>query len=249
MNEATLTTMVVLVRTPHRMNTDILLHKLPLEHPLLKVEKQGVLRRGESARDKIRRRAKPDAPKKHTGFGHNSMTLVLLSKGSDGSLPEKEITIKLFQNGVFHITGVLDEKYDADVVPRVLTMIRTHCPEGMTDEDGAEERQVVLMNYKTSLLHHKAVAREKLYTTLRSEGIQTVYEPSVYPAVKIYFPGERWIAKVFRTGQMILTGMKTRDECRRLMQQLRPWIEKALPPTSEAPSPSHPAVLPSMLLG
>jgi TATA-box binding protein (TBP) (component of TFIID and TFIIIB) len=102
--------MVVLVRTPFRMNTDRLLHALPIQHPLLKVEKQGVLRRGESARDRIRRRAKPEVEKKHTGFGHNSMTLVLLSKGSDGSLPEKEITVKLFQNGVFHITGVLDEK-------------------------------------------------------------------------------------------------------------------------------------------
>lgn len=36
------------------------------------------------------------------------MTLVLLSKG-DGHQNEKEITVKLFQNGVFHITGVLDE--------------------------------------------------------------------------------------------------------------------------------------------
>jgi TATA-box binding protein (TBP) (component of TFIID and TFIIIB) len=108
MDTPTLTTMVVLVRTPFRMNTDVLLHKLPIQYPLLKVEKQGVLRRGESSRDKIRRRVKTEEPKKHTGFGHNSMTLVLLSKG-DGLQNEKEITVKLFQNGVFHITGVLDE--------------------------------------------------------------------------------------------------------------------------------------------
>ena len=31
-----------------------------------------------------------------------------MSEG-DGTLPRKEITIKLFQNGVFHMTGILHE--------------------------------------------------------------------------------------------------------------------------------------------
>lgn len=229
MDTPTLTTMVVLVRTPYKMNTDILLHNLPIQHPLLKVEKQGVLRRGESARDRIRRRVRTTEPRRHTGFGHNSMTLVLLSKG-DGTLPEKEITVKLFQNGVFHITGVLDDSYDADVVDKVLTMIRTHCPDGLTDvPDGVMERRVVLMNYKTRLTTTKSVAREKLYHDLRTEGIKVAYEPSVYPAVKIYFENKRWIAKVFRTGNIILTGMTTKAESAELMQQLHPLLEKALP--------------------
>lgn len=249
MDPPSLTTMVVLVRTPYRMNTDSILHGLPVAHPLLKVEKQGVLRRGESARDRIHRRAKPDAPKKHTGFGHNSMTLVLLSKGSDGSLPEKEITVKLFQNGVFHITGVLDERYDADAVDTLLTMIRTHCPDGMTPTEGDTERRVVLMNYKTRLQNTPSVAREPLYHSLRNAGIQTEYEPSVYPAVKIHFAGERWIAKVFRTGNIILTGMTERGEVDRLMQQLLPLLERVLPKASGAPTPSLPTALPSILLG
>jgi TATA-box binding protein (TBP) (component of TFIID and TFIIIB) len=43
----------------------------------------------------------------------------------------------------------------------------------------------------------------------------------VYPAVKIYFPETKWIAKVFRTGNIILTGMTSADECSRFMERLR----------------------------
>lgn len=228
-----LTTMVVLVRTPYTMNTDILLHNLPIQYPLLKVEKQGILRRGESARDRIKRRVKPGEPRKNTGFGYNSLTLVLLSKG-DGSLPEKEITIKLFQNGVFHITGVLDEKYDRDAVQQTLAMIREHCPVGMTRGSGETERRVVLMNYKSRILGVDTIARESFYKTLHADGIKVAYEPSVYPAVKVYFPNQRWIAKIFRTGNVILTGMTTEGETDQLMTQLRPLLVKALPTTSVA---------------
>jgi hypothetical protein len=42
----------------------------------------------------------------------------LLSSGTSGTKTEKEITVKIFQNGVFHITGVLDEEYDRDVTTR-----------------------------------------------------------------------------------------------------------------------------------
>lgn len=234
MDRPTLTTMVVLVRTPHTFNTDLLLHRLPIQYPLLKVEKQGVLRRGESARDRVRRRTKTSETKRHTGFGHNSITMVLLSKG-DGSLFEKEITVKLFQNGVFHITGVLDDLYDADAVSTILRLTREHCPDAIKEGEGDHERRVVLMNYKTRIQNAENIARERLYHDLRATGIKAAYEPSVYPAVKIYFEGQKWIAKVFRTGNVILTGMTTKRESEDLMTQLRPLIAKALPTVSAAP--------------
>jgi TATA-box binding protein (TBP) (component of TFIID and TFIIIB) len=230
MDTPVLTTMVVLVKTPYKMNTDVILNSLPIAYPLLKVEKQGVLRRGESSRDKIKRRVRTPE-KRHTGFGHNSMTLVVLSKG-DGSLREKEITVKLFQNGVFHITGVLDDLYDADAVSVILQMIREYCPDALTATEGETERRVVLMNYKTRLQGVESIAREKLYQDLMESGTKVAYEPSVYPAVKIYFPDQRWIAKVFRTGNIILTGMTTKQESVDLMQQLHPLLERALPTVS-----------------
>jgi TATA-box binding protein (TBP) (component of TFIID and TFIIIB) len=201
------------------MNTDILLNNLPIQYPLLKVEKQGVLRRGESARDKIKRRVRNTEPKRHTGFGHNSMTLVLLSKG-DGTLREKEITVKLSQNGVFHITGVLDEKYDRHVVSHLHEQILATCPEAITGEWSCV-RRVVLMNYKTKLTGITNLSRETLHARVRQKGFKTNYEPAVYPAVKIYFPETKWIAKVFRTGNVILTGMTDASECERLVDQLR----------------------------
>jgi TATA-box binding protein (TBP) (component of TFIID and TFIIIB) len=69
------------------------------------------------------------------------------------------------------------------------------------------------------------LSRDALYADLRAKGIRTNYEPAVYPAVKIYFEGHRWIAKVFRTGQVILTGMTSAEECLDLVKELTPFIQ------------------------
>jgi hypothetical protein len=146
----------------------------------------------------------------------------LLSSGTSGTKLEKEITVKIFQNGVFHITGVLDEEYDRDVIARLQAQITEHCPTAVLSGDWTpESRRVVLMNYKTKLVGVSNLSRETLYATVRQKGFKTNYEPAVYPAVKIYFPDTKWIAKVFRTGNIILTGMTTADECERLMNALR----------------------------
>jgi TATA-box binding protein (TBP) (component of TFIID and TFIIIB) len=214
--------MVVLYTMGVRLDTDTLVQTLPLTNGLIKIEKQGVLRRGESKRDRIRHRTPAvAAPRRSTGFGHNSITLVLLSSGTSGTKTEKEITVKIFQNGVFHITGVLDEEYDRDVVHRLQQHIIEHCPTSvLSGEWSPESRRVVLMNYKTKLLGVTNLSRETLYATVRQKGFKSNYEPAVYPAVKIYFPDTKWIAKVFRTGNIILTGMTTASECDALMTQL-----------------------------
>ena len=223
MDHPTLTTMVVLYTMGVRLNTDILAHELPLTDNIIKVEKQGVIKRGSSKRDLIKRRAKTTAPKRTTGFGHNSITLVVMSDG-DGSLLRKEITVKIFQNGVFHITGVLDEKYDRNVVALLKEHIETNCAAAKLSGEWLDQRRVVLMNYKTKLTGTTNLSRDTLYANLRGKGVTTIYEPAVYPAVKIYFPDTKWIAKVFRTGQIILTGMTTHDECAVLVTQLKPLL-------------------------
>lgn len=223
MEPPTLTTMVVLYTMGVKLDTEILVRTLPLTHGLIKIEKQGVLRRGESKRDRIRHRT-PVVPavRRSTGFGHNSITLVLMSSGTSGTKFEKEITVKIFQNGVFHITGVLDEEYDRDVVARLTAHITEHCPTAVLSGTwDTTARRVVLMNYKTSLVGVTNLSRETLYATVRQKGFKTNYEPAVYPAVKIYFPDTTWIAKVFRTGNIILTGMTTASDCDLLMAGLR----------------------------
>jgi TATA-box binding protein (TBP) (component of TFIID and TFIIIB) len=160
-------------------------------------------------------------PKRTTGFGHNSITIVVLSRG-DGNRREKEITVKIFQNGVFHITGVIDETYDRDVMRYLRSHINYYCADAVREGEWEPEvRRVVLMNYKTKLVGVTNLSRETLYTTVRQKGFKTNYEPAVYPAVKIYFPDTKWIAKVFRTGNIILTGMTTASECEQLMTSLR----------------------------
>jgi len=223
MDQPTLTTMVVLYTMGVRLNTDTLVQDLPLTDSIIKIEKQGVLKRGSSKRDLIKRRAKTTPPKRTTGFGHNSITVVVMSDGN-GKFPRKEITVKIFQNGVFHITGVLDESYDRDVTTRLRGHILEHCPGAVLSGEWSDTRRVVLMNYKTKLVDTKNLSRDALYASLRGKGVTTVYEPAVYPAVKIYFPETKWIAKVFRTGQIILTGMTTHDECASLMTKLKPLV-------------------------
>lgn len=237
MESPVLTTMVVLYTMGVRLDTTMLVERLPLTSVFIKLEKQGVLKRGESKKDRIRHRVKPVAPKRTTGFGHNSITMVLMSSGK-GTLPEKEITVKIFQNGVFHITGVLDERYDRDVVQQIQGQIQTSCPEAVLEGTWTPEtRRVVLMNYKTSLRGVTNLSRETLHQALRRQGFKTNYEPAVYPAVKIYFPGSKWIAKVFRTGQVILTGMTTAAECEALVQQLSPALLSAVEPRGSVALP------------
>lgn len=221
MEHPKLTTMVVLYTTGVKLNTDTLVNDLPLTEKIIKIEKQGVLRRGESRKDRIRHRKVDVTPKRTTGFGHNSITLVLLSDG-DGSLLLKEITVKIFQNGVFHITGVLDELYDRDVMTTLKAHIEAVCSAAVVSgEWNLDSRRVVLMNYKTSLIGVTNLSRETLHAKIRSKGMRTNYEPAVYPAVKIYFADTKWIAKVFRTGNIILTGMTTAEECVQLVDRLR----------------------------
>lgn len=222
-----LTTMVVLYTMGVRLDTDQLVEKLPLTSNIIKIEKQGVLRRGESKRDRVRhRKSAQPTTRRTTGFGHNSITLVVLSQG-DGSLREKEITIKIFQNGVFHITGVLDEKYDRHVTRLLREHITATCPDAILEGSWTEIRRVVLMNYKTRLTGVTNLSRETLHNTLRKQGVKTNYEPDVYPAVKVYFPSAKWIAKIFRTGNVILTGMTTHEECQELKRQLESVLERS----------------------
>ena len=228
MESPILTTMVVLYAMGVRLDTTKLVSSLPLTSVFIKLEKQGVLKRGESKKDKIRHRKAPAVPKRTTGFGHNSITMVLLSTGN-GTLREKEITVKIFQNGVFHVTGVLDERYDRDVVERIRAQILESCPDAVLEGTWTPDtRRVVLMNYKTSLRGVTNLSREHLHLALRRQGYKTNYEPAVYPAVKVYFPETKWIAKVFRTGQVILTGMTTAEECEALVQQLSPALSTAV---------------------
>jgi hypothetical protein len=210
-----------------KLNTDKLVQELPLTDKIIKIEKQGVLKRGSSKRDLIKHRVKPNAaPRKTTGFGNNSITLVVMSNG-DGTLINKEITVKIFQNGVFHITGVLDEKYDRAVTSLLHLHIIGTCPDAVVSGEWTlDTRRVVLMNYKTKIVGVDNLSRDLLYNSLCKSGVQTVYEPAVYPAVKIYFPGKKWIAKVFRTGQVILTGMTTHIECFELVDKLSPLVKQ-----------------------
>jgi TATA-box binding protein (TBP) (component of TFIID and TFIIIB) len=215
-----LTTMVVLYNMGVRLDTDILVQTLPLSDTIIKIEKQGVLKRGQSKKDTIKHRTQTAPPKRTTGFGHNSITIVLLSNG-DGSLLKKEITVKIFQNGVFHITGVLNELYDRHVTQFLQQTILETCPTAiLSGEWTPNSRRVVLMNYKTKLNGVTNLSREQLHASVRRQGFKTNYEPAVYPAVKIYFPDHKWIAKVFRTGNIILTGMTTAEECVEMTQQL-----------------------------
>ena len=213
------------------MNTSILLDQLELDSNIIKIEKKGVLTRGSSLRDKVKRRSKK-SKENATGFGRNSITVVSLNDG-DGNLPLKEITTKIFQNGVFHMTGVLDPRYDSSTLNYLLSKIWT-IPEAILDRPDTWhvlQRRVVLMNYVTELSPKSTVARETLTNNIKALRIPDLiasYDPDVYPGVKIQFVERKWTAKIFRTGKMILTGVVSPEDCLTFTKELQTLLGKTL---------------------
>lgn len=234
MENPSLSTMTVLYKTNLKFDTTKLAECIPIDKTIIKVEKKGVVLKGESSKDRIKHRSKKEPkPPNNTGFSHNSITLVMLNDG-DHQLQEKEITVKIFQNGVFHLTGVLDERYDKDSMKKLLTILNTCYVNSSIDELSIVDRKVVLMNYSTKLTPDQTVARERLHTNIRNlknTNIVSYFDPGVYPAVKIFF-GEnknKWKANVFRTGSIILTGIKSHEECMQLTEQLLDLFEQVMP--------------------
>jgi TATA-box binding protein (TBP) (component of TFIID and TFIIIB) len=158
----------------------------------------------------------------------------------DGTLRKKEITIKIFQNGVFHLTGVLDDQYDRASMRILLDVLWTSCQSAIVDAPASPEildRRVVLMNYTTKLQNVSSVPREALHNSIRSANLACTtshYDPDVYPGVKIHIGPHKWIAKVFRTGKIILTGITTKEQCLDFVGQLTGLLERTLP----APAPA-----------
>jgi TATA-box binding protein (TBP) (component of TFIID and TFIIIB) len=212
--------MVVLHSYKMKLDTDIMLRNTPIDSELIKIEKRGILRRGESKRDRIKRRN----PKAVTtsGFGHNSVTVVLMNDG-DGKLPSKEITVKIFHNGVFHMTGILDPGYEISSLRILREKIPTEClKEGSWDDH--TERRVLLMNYSTSFTNTLSISRVALQRYFQERGIQAEFEPDVSPCVKVVFP-QRWTACIFRTGKINLTALKSHDDCTEFVKLLEPHFE------------------------
>ena len=226
-----LSTTVVLHSYKMKLDTDVMLRETPLEGGIIKIEKRGILRRGESKRDRIKRRN----PKVVTtsGFGHNSVTIVVLNSG-DGALPEKEITVKIFHNGVFHMTGVLDPRYELSTLRTLQEKLVPTC----FKEGGWEhiERRVLLMNYSTAFSNTLNISRVALQRYFQEKGIQAEFEPDVSPCVKVVFP-QKWTACIFRTGKINLTALKSHEDCADFVKLLEPHFE-AYSKTIVTPSPS-----------
>jgi TATA-box binding protein (TBP) (component of TFIID and TFIIIB) len=227
--------MVVLYTTNLKFDTTKLAECIPISDVIIKVEKKGLVLKGESSRDRIKHRSKKEKKvTNNTGFGHNSITLVMMNDGN-GALTKKEITVKIFQNGVFHLTGVLDERYDRSTMSQLLQILHTTCKDSYREPVETADilnRRVVLMNYTTKLTSNDTVAREALHNSIRTsklENIMSYYDPDVYPGVKIHVGTNKWTAKVFRTGKIILTGITCEEDCREFMTQLLVLFEQVLP--------------------
>jgi hypothetical protein len=230
MDQPKLSTMVILYNLNVKLNTGILLERLDLDSNIIKIEKKGVLTRGTSLRDKVKRRSK--AKENTTGFGRNSITVVSLNDG-DGELPQKEITTKIFQNGVFHMTGVLDPRYDSSTLNYLMSKIWDIKNSLIEPAETWEvsRRRVVLMNYVTELSPKSTVARESLTNNIRgllNQNVVASYDPDVYPGVKIQFIDRKWTAKIFRTGKMILTGVVSHEDCLEFTEVLKSILQKTL---------------------
>ena len=130
------------------------------------------------------------------------------------------------------MTGILDDKYDQSVMSSLLKILWTDCRESITECPEKYEitnRRVVLMNYTTKL-HIESVPRQALYSAIRrmnEEHVKAEYDPDVYPGVKVRIGPNKWIAKIFRTGKVILTGITTKEQCVEFVGQLTTLLASA----------------------
>ena len=230
-----LSTMVVLYTTNLKFDTTKLAECIPLSDTIIKVEKKGLIKRGQSSRDSIKKRVKKEKKNNtNTGFGHNSITIVMMNDGG-GTLVKKEITVKIFQNGMFHLTGVLDPRYDQDTMRTLVSILENDCRESFKETIEKAEilnRRVVLMNYTTKLTSKQTIPREALHTGIRNAKLENVvshYDPDVYPGVKIHIGTDKWTANEFRTGKIILTGITSHEDCLKLIERLLSLFEEVLP--------------------
>lgn len=223
-NEPKLSTMVVLYTLPMKLNTDELLMKMPLNDAIIKIEKKGSVRRGESKRDRIKRRI--PKPTTTSGFGHNSVTLVLLSDGF-GRHKQKEVTIKIFHNGVFHLTGIPHEDYERSAIEILLRIMRELPASCFVEQPDSWEnpvRRVVLMNFTTAFREtNPKVSRVGIQVYFHTKGIRADFEPDVDPAVKLRFP-EKWTARIFRTGKINLTALTSHEDCMTFIDRLNEYF-------------------------
>lgn len=214
-----LSTMVVLYSLPMKLHTNKLVELMPVDDIVIKVEKKGYLKRGESKRDRIKRR-QPQA-NTTSGFGHNSITLVMFNDAF-GTRLKKEVTIKIFHNGVFHLTGIPHEDYERSSIANMMAIMKAlpdECYIIKPEEWTEPVRRVVLMNFTTSFDSQYTVSRLGIQSHFQAKGIRADFEPDVDPAVKIRF-AEKWTARIFRTGKINLTALKTQDECDEFVRQL-----------------------------
>jgi TATA-box binding protein (TBP) (component of TFIID and TFIIIB) len=131
----------------------------------------------------------------------------------------------------------LDDRYDKDTMKILLNILNTcyvHNVEDPIDELTIVDRKVVLMNYTTKLTSNLTIPREALHNSIRNlknENIVSHFDPDVYPAVKIFIENEKsvWKANVFRTGRIILTGIKSQEECVQLTARLLALFEQVMP--------------------
>lgn len=153
------------------------------------------------------------------------MTVVILDDAG-GTLPKKEVTVKIFHNGVFHMTGILDPAYETSSLDRLKQIFQDLPPE-CVKEGGWEHvsRRVVLMNYTTSLPSEWKVSRLALQKFFQEKGVRADFEPDVSPCVKIVFP-ERWTACIFRTGKINLTALTSKEDCVAFVEKLTPHLSE-----------------------
>lgn len=227
-----LSTMVVLYNTNITFDTSKLMQLLPINDVLIKIQKCNE-RRGSSRKDQIKRRS-PVKVKSNTGFNRNSITLVMLNNG-DGTLETKEITVKIFQDGLFHMTGIRGDAYDSSCMKILMDLLWETCKEAMLtipEKPEILKRRCVMINYSTKFTSPALVSRETLHNSIRALNqphIHSSYNPDVYPGVIIKIGPQKWCAKIFRTGKINLTGMTEHDECSEFIEALLRLLGEAIP--------------------
>ena len=168
-------------------------------------------------------RSKKNKKKKRTFF--NQATVII--KARDG----KTINLKLFLNGSIQMTGCKNLRGCIDVLDilcnelKIIKGVLEVTPEYkiipkvlVTDSDAVDIskiKNILIRMINSGFYIGFEINREKLYEILLRENIDCIFEPIVHACVNIkynYKNLERISIFVFETGNIIITGAKTKDQ-------------------------------------
>lgn len=131
----------------------------------------------------------PKVPKCTLKYFDNQITLVASLVMDDTTAPANTINIKVFRNGGVQMTGLRRTEQAADVTRAIANALALRCPCVLGDPGALSPGGERICMINAHLRLGFGVNRTRLLQSVRERypGTTCVFEPCIYPGVKVHF--------------------------------------------------------------